>query len=181
MVRPLRLVEESVLHRYVSKINEKDRRIIAIKRKLQVREQKRKNNKKLFNIDVTRKHAVLTSELKSRFSHYFNAEQFRQSRASYYLEKRIVSIQTKYKGFAVSPYTDRLLKPYILRESKHPLWLQLMHELLHTVHAKNNREWIEPPISTIDYCYVRPEFIPAINSICEKYFWPGIDSKHLVN
>lgn len=34
-----------------------------------------------------------------------------------------------------------------------------------------------PERSSIDYCYVRPHHIPAVNSLLQMQFWPGIDSE----
>ncbi|XP_065257759.1 cysteine-rich protein 2-binding protein isoform X5 [Emys orbicularis] len=53
----------------------------------------------------------------------------------------------------VSPYTSRVLKPYI----------------------RNDPDWKAEPEAPIDYCYVRPNHIPTINSMCHEFFWPGID------
>lgn len=30
----------------------------------------------------------------------------------------------------------------------------------------------------IDYCYVRPHHIAVINSLCEHFYWPGIDGTY---
>lgn len=34
-----------------------------------------------------------------------------------------------------------------------------------------------PSRASIDYCYVRPHHIAAVNSLLQNNFWPGIDSK----
>nr|XP_033324354.1 cysteine-rich protein 2-binding protein isoform X2 [Megalopta genalis] len=74
-----------------------------------------------------------------------------------------------------SPYTNRLLKPFIRRDiSCRPLWLKVMEELRSKVN-KSNPRWKPPPTAPIDYSYVRPQHIPAINSLCSQFFWPGID------
>ncbi|XP_044516667.1 cysteine-rich protein 2-binding protein isoform X2 [Gracilinanus agilis] len=57
----------------------------------------------------------------------------------------------------VSPYTSRVLKPYIRYMSA------------------NDANWKSEPEAPIDYCYVRPNHIPTINSMCHEFFWPGID------
>ncbi|XP_043255235.1 cysteine-rich protein 2-binding protein [Colletes gigas] len=76
-----------------------------------------------------------------------------------------------------SPYTNRLLKPFIRRDTScRPLWLRVMDELLIKAN-KLNPKWISPPIAPIDYSYIRPQHIPAINSLCSQFFWPGIDCK----
>lgn len=33
-----------------------------------------------------------------------------------------------------------------------------------------------PSRSTIDFCYIRPNHIPAVNALLQSLFWPGIDS-----
>lgn len=79
----------------------------------------------------------------------------------------------KYELF-VSPHTERLLHPFIYRnESCCPPWVRLLCELQHEVNG------IVPNRSSIDYCYVRPQHIPAVNALLQRLFWPGIDSKYL--
>ncbi|KZC06518.1 Cysteine-rich protein 2-binding protein [Dufourea novaeangliae] len=74
-----------------------------------------------------------------------------------------------------SPYTNRLLKPFIRRDTLcRPLWLKVMEELRFKAN-KSNPKWKPPPLASIDYSYVRPQHIPAINSLCSNFFWPGID------
>lgn len=34
-----------------------------------------------------------------------------------------------------------------------------------------------PERSSIDFCYVRPQHIAAVNGLLQRMFWPGIDSK----
>ncbi|XP_040837735.1 cysteine-rich protein 2-binding protein isoform X3 [Ochotona curzoniae] len=53
----------------------------------------------------------------------------------------------------ISPYTSRILKPYI----------------------RSDLDWTPEPDAPLDYCYVRPNHIPTINSMCHEFFWPGID------
>ncbi|XP_032663541.1 cysteine-rich protein 2-binding protein [Odontomachus brunneus] len=74
-----------------------------------------------------------------------------------------------------SPYTNRLLKPFIRQDTcSRPLWLRIMEEMCTKVN-KNNPEWRPPPRASIDYSYIKPQHIPAINSLCNQFFWPGID------
>ncbi|KAG7203024.1 hypothetical protein KM043_010149 [Ampulex compressa] len=74
-----------------------------------------------------------------------------------------------------SPYTNRLLKPFIRRDTScRPLWLRVMEELRAKAN-KANPKWRPLPTTPIDYSYVRPQHIPAINSLCSQFFWPGID------
>lgn len=76
-----------------------------------------------------------------------------------------------------SPYTNRILKPFIRRDTScRPQWLRLMEELQAKANRKNPN-WKPPNLAPIDYSYVRPQHIPAINSLCSQFFWPGIDCK----
>ncbi|XP_073484266.1 cysteine-rich protein 2-binding protein isoform X2 [Aquarana catesbeiana] len=75
----------------------------------------------------------------------------------------------------VSPYTARVLKPYIRRDYEtRPYRLQLLSQIRAHGH-RNDPDWVPEPESPIDYCYVRPAHIPTINAICQQFFWPGID------
>ncbi|XP_005860662.1 cysteine-rich protein 2-binding protein isoform X1 [Myotis lucifugus] len=76
----------------------------------------------------------------------------------------------------ISPYTSRILKPYIRRrdyETKPPK-LQLLSQIRSHLH-RNDPHWMPEPDAPLDYCYVRPNHIPTINSMCQEFFWPGID------
>lgn len=78
----------------------------------------------------------------------------------------------------LSPYSNVYLKPYIRRDaSTNTNWLQLMAEILAKAH-ENDDNWTLPPRYPIDYTYVQPEHIPAINSLCSQFFWPGIDCEY---
>uniref|UniRef100_A0A8C1TH70 Cysteine-rich protein 2-binding protein n=1 Tax=Cyprinus carpio TaxID=7962 RepID=A0A8C1TH70_CYPCA len=74
-----------------------------------------------------------------------------------------------------SPYTSRVLKPYIRRDyESRPLKLRLLSEIRAYPHKKDPN-WAAEPDAPIDYCYVRPNHIPSVNSMCQDIFWPGID------
>ncbi|CAK1544359.1 unnamed protein product [Leptosia nina] len=74
-----------------------------------------------------------------------------------------------------SAYSGVTLKPYIRRDSETtPTWLKLMDELLKRTH-RNEEDYVPPPRSTIDYSYVQPQHIVAVNKLCAQFFWPGID------
>ncbi|XP_039384585.1 cysteine-rich protein 2-binding protein isoform X3 [Mauremys reevesii] len=76
----------------------------------------------------------------------------------------------------VSPYTSRVLKPYIRRDHEtKPPKLQLLAEICAHPH-KNDPDWKAEPEAPIDYCYVRPNHIPTINSMCHEFFWPVLRS-----
>lgn len=74
--------------------------------------------------------------------------------------------------FFISPHTERVLHPFIYRNSNCvPPWVQLMSELKYVV---NDRI---PSRASVDYCYLRPQHIAAVNGLLQRMFWPGIDSK----
>lgn len=80
------------------------------------------------------------------------------------------------KDLIFSPYSGIYLKPYIRRDATlFPDWLKLMAEIQLTVNLKHNPNYVLPPRGPLDYTYVQPEHIPAINSLCNQFFWPGID------
>lgn len=82
------------------------------------------------------------------------------------------------KELILSPYSRIYLKPYIRRDtSTFPLWLKLMTQVQMKANHKNG-EFVMLTRASIDYTYVQPEHIPAINSLCNSFFWPGIDSKY---
>lgn len=73
-----------------------------------------------------------------------------------------------------SPFTGRILHPFIFRnKSIKPLWVQLMCEIQYEVNGEI------PTRSSVDFCFVRPQHIGAVNSLLQSLFWPGIDSKLL--
>ncbi|CAG9853603.1 unnamed protein product [Phyllotreta striolata] len=79
------------------------------------------------------------------------------------------------QDFILSPYSGMYLKPYIRRDvESFPTWLKLMAEIKLSVNG-GEKNYSLPPRSSLDYTYVQPEHIPAINSLCNQFFWPGID------
>ncbi|XP_038659746.1 cysteine-rich protein 2-binding protein isoform X2 [Scyliorhinus canicula] len=75
----------------------------------------------------------------------------------------------------ISPYTSRVLKPYIRRDFEcNPPKLQLLSEIRAYPH-RSDHTWKAEAEAPVDYCYVCPNFIPTINSMCHEFFWPGID------
>ncbi|KYB26599.1 Cysteine-rich protein 2-binding protein-like Protein [Tribolium castaneum] len=79
------------------------------------------------------------------------------------------------KELILSPYSSIYLKPYIRRDTEtYPSWLRLMAEIQMKANEKT-QNYVLPPRAPIDYTYVQPEHIPAINSLCNNFFWPGID------
>jgi len=71
-----------------------------------------------------------------------------------------------------SPFTGRLLKPYIRRDFNiEPLKLKLLREIVN----KTRPGAADAERHPIDYMYVRPNHIPSINHLARGFFWPGID------
>ncbi|XP_066927188.1 cysteine-rich protein 2-binding protein-like [Clytia hemisphaerica] len=74
-----------------------------------------------------------------------------------------------YQNSITSPYTSRILKPYIRRDfTVLPPKLKILKEIQKRS-KQTHRNW------PIDYCYVQPMHIPAVNALCADFFWPGID------
>ncbi|XP_077427071.1 cysteine-rich protein 2-binding protein [Vanacampus margaritifer] len=74
-----------------------------------------------------------------------------------------------------SPYTSRLLKPYIRRDyESRPLKMRLLAEIRAHAHRKEPG-WSPEADAPLDYCYVRPNHIPSVNAMCRHGFWPGVD------
>uniref|UniRef100_A0A3P9NDQ2 Cysteine-rich protein 2-binding protein n=1 Tax=Poecilia reticulata TaxID=8081 RepID=A0A3P9NDQ2_POERE len=71
-----------------------------------------------------------------------------------------------------SPYTARILKPFIRRDfESRPLKLRLLAEIRAFPH-RTDPDWTPEPDAPIDYCYVRPNHIPSVNAMCHDSFWP---------
>ena len=67
----------------------------------------------------------------------------------------------------------RTLKPFIRRDyESRPLKLKLLEEIRSKCSDAEVRDRISKPI---DYCYVQPHHIAAVNTICKEFFWSGID------
>ena len=75
-----------------------------------------------------------------------------------------------YQNTITSPYTSRVLKPYIRRDfDVLPPKLRILRDIQKRCSIKSNYNW------PVDYCYVQPMHIPAVNALCNDFFWPGID------
>uniref|UniRef100_A0A8C7UR98 Cysteine-rich protein 2-binding protein n=1 Tax=Oncorhynchus mykiss TaxID=8022 RepID=A0A8C7UR98_ONCMY len=88
---------------------------------------------------------------------------------------RIMGLDASVDQGIKSPYTSRTLKPFIRRDYENkPMKLKLLAEIRAYPHRKEPL-WDPDPEAPIDYCYVRPNHIPSINSMCHDIFWPGVD------
>lgn len=160
----MRPTEEHALLEYLHR-NDTNRSTHALKRKLIVRSIKHKRRLRKFNIDdLIKLEENKTTGENNMFCHYKTYPRICSDRIL------LVSGNTEFNDYLSSPYTNRVLKPYIRRDvAPKAIWLRLMSELQYRV---NNQSL---PLHSLDYCYVRPNHIPAINSLCEQFFWPGID------
>ncbi|XP_032804460.2 cysteine-rich protein 2-binding protein isoform X1 [Petromyzon marinus] len=110
-----------------------------------------------------------------RYQTSFPALQVWRQEPTHFLQRLVGSGDAFLNRSIISPYTSRVLKPYIRRdiESK-PLKVKLLAEIRAFPH-RHDPTWTPEPDVPIDYCYVRPNHIPTINSMCRQFFWPGID------
>ncbi|XP_014212398.1 cysteine-rich protein 2-binding protein [Copidosoma floridanum] len=138
-------------------------------RKLKVRKEKRQLGLPVFDLDKFRKKEDnLKSKKITNILDKFMPEDFRvlfEQRLQGHCELTPIYI----------PAVDRKLDPLIWRYPSCPaLWLKVMDELLAKVNHKK-LGWKPQPMATVDFSYVRPQHIPAMNSLCSQFFWPGVD------
>lgn len=147
-------------------------------RKLCVRRMQRGVGIPIFNIEKFsrkwQKAETHTTNVLDRFHHLIAASSnfsTANSKANGTFASRLVG-SCKYELF-VSPHTERVLHPFIYRnDTSCPPWVRLLCELQYEVNG------VVPSRSSIDFCYVRPQHIPAVNALLQRLFWPGIDSKY---
>lgn len=152
--------------------------ILRLHRKLNVRREQRHRRLGHFTeISASLNDADLSSSRLHKSSNVRTLDRYQVvtlSENSYHTKNNQQSFMLRLLGRVeptcfVSPFTERLLKPFIRRDYHSiPLWTQLMAD----IHQKHGTQYERFPI---DYSYVQPHHIPAINSLCELFFWPGID------
>ncbi|XP_029706599.1 cysteine-rich protein 2-binding protein [Takifugu rubripes] len=97
----------------------------------------------------------------------------RQQSASFW--HRLMGAEDSLDLSIKSPYTSRILKPFIRRDyESRPVKLRLLEEIRAYPHRKHPN-WLPEPSAPIDYCYVRPSHVPSVNAMCQDSFWPGVD------
>lgn len=142
-------------------------------RKLCLRKWKREHNRPIFNLDdhidpMARARLKMQGHQQAQILDRYQllAHSRQDARSSFHA--RLAGC-TQYELFE-SPYSQRVLHPFIFRsETMAPPWLKLMCELQHRVNGSH------PTRSTIDFCFVRPQHIPAVNALLQSSFWPNID------
>ncbi|XP_068455630.1 cysteine-rich protein 2-binding protein [Clinocottus analis] len=98
---------------------------------------------------------------------------FQQHSVSFW--RRLMGAESGADQSIKSPYTSRVLKPFIRRDyESRPVKLRLLDEIRAHAHRKEPG-WSPAPNAPIDYCYVRPNHIPSVNAMCHDNFWPGVD------
>ena len=76
----------------------------------------------------------------------------------------------------LSPYSRRTLKPFIRRDFEtEPAKLKMLRAIQRRGLAQSRdhvvtEQQLQHPL---DYCYVQPAHIPAVNQLASKMFWPG--------
>lgn len=147
-------------------------------RKLCMRQSQRSLGLPVFNVDKFNKKGIHLSNQTStpavldRYHHLISSSGDFSSgiRADSTFMARLAG-SCKYDLF-VSPHTERVLHPFIYRDDTAvPPWVKLMCELQYEISKTM------PSRASIDYCYVRPQHIAAVNGLLQRLFWPGIDSK----
>ncbi|XP_064625142.1 cysteine-rich protein 2-binding protein-like [Lineus longissimus] len=175
-----------------------------LRRKLMVRQIKRERGLPLFDLDAHVQHIIGLDEKKAKANmmqdainrwNVYNVPSTQPATDIRVLDRfqcalptirtassQKVTFHNRLVGFnddqlqsICSPYTARMLKPFIRRDyESRPLKMRLLEEI-RTYPHRNDPHWKPPPMPPIDYCYVRPEHIPSVNVLCREFFWPGIE------
>ncbi|XP_067677238.1 cysteine-rich protein 2-binding protein-like [Haliotis asinina] len=149
----------------MKKITQKDFRHMqdmddGIDQRSQMRSLMRSGGADLRILDRFQCHPVRSKASSQHFSSFMN---------------RLVGTDDDQLPCITSPYTTRVLKPFIRRDHEtKPLKMRLLEEIVAYPHSADS-SWQPPPSPPIDYCYVRPQHIPSVNILCREFFWPGID------
>ena len=85
----------------------------------------------------------------------------------------------------VSPFTSRVLKPFIWRDHGcTPIKAKLLEEIIqyHNQRLQEKPEKYESLTidsnylrQPIQYCYLQEHHVPVVNSLIQEHFWPGVD------
>lgn len=143
-------------------------------RKLSVRKLHRSFGKGVFDLDNYLKYKIdrvkpepIESRVLDRFHHLLAAGETKRENVSFHAR---LAGSTEHTLF-MSPFTNQVLQPFIYRnDTCIPQWIRLMCELQYEV----NGEVVTR--ASVDFCYVRPHHIAAVNALLQRLFWPGIDS-----
>eukprot|EP00092_Neocalanus_flemingeri_P001854 GFUD01001977.1.p1 GENE.GFUD01001977.1~~GFUD01001977.1.p1 ORF type:complete len:267 (+),score=39.89 GFUD01001977.1:26-802(+) len=81
-------------------------------------------------------------------------------------------ISGRITNFVQSPYSQKTLKPYIRRDIE---TIPLKLKILRALNSKNKDNPSKELLHPIDFCYVQPNHIPAVNTLASLLFWERID------
>ncbi|XP_052746524.1 cysteine-rich protein 2-binding protein [Bicyclus anynana] len=158
--------------------------LYRLKAKLALRRLKRHHHLPVFDLDKTVK--ILGGYMTEDPRVVMNAERvLDRFQRSYLIDNLCGTIASTNYGTLLlsriepapfrSAYSGATLKPYIRKDATStPIWLQVMDELLRKTN-RHIKEYAPPARGTIDFSYVRPQHIAAVNNLCAQFFWPGID------
>lgn len=173
---PLDIEEEALLKQYLQKSDLENK---CLYRKLVVRELQRKSHLKNFDIHNelnTKPCDDKTNSSKNFISCYGEGIKKSSQKVPAPILRIVNQNEELILKERISPFTGRKLKPYIRRDFEMTTpWLDLMVELKFVTGDAQNFER-----GPLDFCYVDAQHIPVINSLCEHFFWPGIDCKYII-
>jgi len=75
-------------------------------------------------------------------------------------------------NFVESPYSQKMLKPFIRRDIE---MTPAKLKLLRSIQFKNKEETRLDLLHPIDFCYVQPNHMAAVNTLASLIFWPSVD------
>lgn len=151
-------------------------------RKLCVRKLQRSLGKPVFNLDNYQKHKLTKTKPNNGALVLDRFHQLISGSGNFSTGNREMAstFHARLAGSSVhelfiSPHTGRILHPFIYRnDTCVPVWVKLMCELQYEVNGEL------PSRASIDFCYVRPQHIAAVNALLQRMFWPGIDSEFII-
>ncbi|CAM1306911.1 CSRP2BP (predicted) [Pycnogonum litorale] len=198
-ISAMSLYEEHQLLTHLNRLHEVVNncpRARRLRRKLLLRQLKRERSMPLFDLDhhiLNIQGKVITcDEHQVNDRSMQNLEDFRvldrfqstpvvnynhRTNSTVHFITRLIGMDDSQISPIISPYTGRVLKPFIRRDyESYPLKLKLLDEIVNHYDKKNDCSSVGRKVKyPIDYSYVRPEYIPSVNNLCRQFFWPGID------
>lgn len=156
------------MEKYKNLLNEAPLEVQQLYRRLVVRKQRRELGLSILNIDLLLKNKTTTHQTKSKKFYCSQNSNIRLAGCCLVTDA------------VYSSHTRRLLPHYIKRHefeySESPLWFKVMTDLLSKVNRNNSELKPVPDHAVIDYCYIKPQHLPAVNRLCSEFFWP-VDGK----
>jgi len=92
-------------------------------------------------------------------------DRFQHHGSSAHLCRSLV-VEAATTDWSVSPFSGARLSPFIRRDTEtEPAGLAVLRKF----------DSFATRLHPIDFCYLQPQLVPAVNCLAEKLFWPGID------